>query len=165
MKRSIMLMLLLTLAAAASAPAASAEPNGVVASATGSSETTVGGQQRTLAFAAVKLSDGTVRGQAQIINRVSNFRSHVEIDCLRIVGDVALISGVITRADERDDPGVVGWTRGFAVQDNGEGADVPDQVTFTSFVFPPGTVTCLDFQPADAAPFFVPIEAGNIQIR
>jgi hypothetical protein len=138
---------------------------GYTQSASGASETTVEGQQRTLAFTAVKLSDGTVRGQALIINRVNAFRTHVEIDCLKIVDNVALISGVITRADERDDPGVVGWTRAFAVQDNGQGADAPDQVTSTSFVFPPGTLTCLDFEPADAAPFFVPIEAGNIQVR
>jgi hypothetical protein len=149
------LTLLGTIALLAAAPIL-AEGDGVVHSATGSGHLTLGDDLRTFAFSAVERSDGTVTGQALLQARLVDATGHIEIDCLNVVGNVALISGT----------GRDGTTRAFAVEDNGEGGTAsPDRITlvFSGPFFTPGV--CMVLTPADAAPLLMPIEEGNVQVR
>jgi hypothetical protein len=141
---------------AQSAPAAS---GGVVSSANGSGHITRGGENRTFAFAATKHADGTVTGQAEVISRSLDTVVHFEIDCLRVVGNVAHMSGITTRSNnEAEAP--VGEMRRFVVMDNGEGSDgVPDLIS-TIPVNPTGE-TCENSTLVPNAP----VERGNVQVR
>jgi hypothetical protein len=119
---------------------------------------------RTFAFHAATSSDGTVAGQAQVNNRATGQTLHIRIDCLNVIGNVAVLSGTATSATG---PGNAdGDTEIFAVQDNGQGAaSPPDRVTRA---FGNSGFVCTDITPADIA--FVTsllndIDEGNIQIR
>ena len=129
---------------------------GVVHSATGSGHMQLGGELRTFSFSAVERNDGSVTGQAQLQARLVDSTSHVEIDCLNVVGNVAIVSGTL-------DSGITG---AFAVEDNGEGGNAPpDRITLlnTGPFFTPGI--CKFLTPAVVAPFLLPIEKGNVQVR
>ena len=119
------------------------------------------------AFSAVERSDGTLSGQAQLVNRQggSAAQVHVEIDCLNVFGNLAIASGTITQAFN---PDAIGLAAIFAVEDDGEGANAPpDRITLllTFPLVPPGTPLCKLAGPGDAAPLLMPIEAGNVQVR
>jgi hypothetical protein len=156
------LTLLGTIALLAAAPIF-AQGDGVVHSATGSGHLQVGGELRTFSFTAVERSDGTVTGQAQNHNRLTGAAAHVEIDCLNVVGNVAIVSGILSDTSFFRDAL-------FAVEDNGEGANAsPDRITllftFVPGIFPPGTPVCELFGPEDAAGALMPIDEGNVQVR
>jgi hypothetical protein len=144
---------------------------GVLHSATGSGQVhvTVDTKLRTVGFSAVMLADGTVTGYAEAQPRQEGNRWRIDVNCLKGVGNVALITG-LTIYNEID-PSVIGWTGGFAVEDNGQGPDdPPDRITQGFFgedlgEVEPGTVDCNDFGPADAEPFFWTVEDGNLQVR
>ena len=75
---------------------------------------------------------------------------------------VAVMSGVWTSSNLLSIP--VGSDAFFAVQDNGEGPSAPpDEITlgFSGLGIPCTFVT----DPAQLAPFFVPIESGQIQVH
>ena len=133
----------------------------IVASATGSGHTTVAGELRTFSFTAQLDSTGQATGTAQVNNREVGEMFQLSVDCLKVVGNVAIVSGVFTR---HTDAHAVGLTGVFAVQDAGEGSPSPDLITQV-FFFEPGVLTCADLEPADAAPFFVDVESGNVQVR
>jgi hypothetical protein len=149
-----------------------ASPSGAASaaeSATGSgqfeftSETGVTGW-RTFAFEASKASDGTVSGQAQIDNRAAGRRFHIEIDCLNVIGNIAVMSGTLTQAAGA---GIsVGDSAIFAAQDNGEGAGAPpDRVTRT---FENTGLACTDITPANIGLYTYllnDVQAGNVQIH
>ena len=164
------LTILGTLALIAAAPVL-AQGAGVVQSATGSGHMQLSGGPRTFTFSAVERSDGSVTGQSELHNRSTDAASHVEIDCLNVVGNLAIVSGIITKSPaDPGSPGAVGNVAAFAVEDNGEGASAaPDRITllftFIPEIFPPGTPLCALLGPADAAPFLMPIEEGNVQVR
>jgi hypothetical protein len=155
----------------ASIPVQAAPSAGVLHSATGSGQlhVTVDAKLRTVGFSAVMLADGSVTGYAEAQPRQEGNRWRIDVNCLKVVGNVALISGLTI--DNEIDPSVIGWTGGFAVEDNGEGPDdPPDRITQGFFgqdlgEVEPGTVDCNDFGPADAEPFFWPVEDGNVQVR
>ncbi|MGH3082814.1 MAG: hypothetical protein ACRDNP_01925 [Gaiellaceae bacterium] len=134
-----------------------AQGDGVVHSATGSGHLLLGDDLRTFSFTAVERSDGSVTGQAENHNRATGATAHVEIDCLNVVGNVAIISGE-TRG---------GRTAVFAVEDNGEGANAsPDRITLVITNDPDyPTGVCMLVTPEDAEPFLMPIEDGNVQVR
>ena len=130
--------------------------------ASGSGQLTLAGESRTFAFTALPAADGAVRGEAQLDNRLDGARLHIAIDCLKVVGNVAIISGLVTRSNIPDN---VGQTAGFAVQDNGAGKNAPpDRITLVA-TFPPHTTDCTQYEPADFDPYFMPIEDGNVQVR
>jgi hypothetical protein len=115
----------------------------------------VGGELRTFSFSAIERSDGSVTGQAQLVNRATGTTGHVEIDCLNVIDNVAIVSGM-TR---------MGITGAFAVEDNGEGANAPpDRITLlnTGPFFTPGI--CMLLTPAVVTPFLLPIDHGNVQV-
>jgi hypothetical protein len=138
---------------------------GVLHSATGSGQVhvTADTKLRTVGFSAVMLADGTVTGYAEAQARQESNRWRIDVTCLKVVGNVALITGLTI--DNELDPSVIGWTGGFAVEDNGEGPGAPADRITQGFFFEPGTVDCQDFEPADAEPFFWTVEDGNLQVR
>jgi len=161
MKTTIVALSLLAalLAPAATATPASAEPSHP--SATGSGQLHLGLPLRTFSFSAHTSADGTATGEAQLENRASGTRDHFEIDCLNVLGDIAVMSGTVRSSI---DPTLIGTDVLFAVRDNGEGPGAPpDEITlaFTGF-----GIACADItHPASLAPFLVPIEQGQVQVR
>jgi len=140
-------------------PAASAEPTHQ--SATGSGQFHLGLPLRTFSFSAHTGPDGTITGEAQLDNRASGARDHFEIDCLNVLGDIAVMSGTIRSSI---DPTLVGTDVLFAVRDNGEGPDAPpDEISLALTGF---GIACTDItDPASLEPFLVPIEQGQVQVR
>ena len=141
-----------------------APDEGVIHSATGSGQLRVFSDAplRTFGFSAVMHADGTVTGHAEAQARQDPNRWQVDVNCLKVVGNVAIVSGFTTRHTVASD---VGWTGGFAVEDNGEGPGVPPDRITRGFFFEPGTVTCQDFGLDDVAPFLLPVEDGGLQVR
>jgi hypothetical protein len=131
------------------------------AAATGSGQLTTGGELRTFAFSAITGPSGNVNGQAQLINRAQGTKIHSQINCLSVVGNTAVVGGIVTSSTNG---AYDNWTGVFAVQDNGEGSSDPADLLSLTFLYPPGSgVTCHTF-PFASFPTS-PIEAGNIQVR
>ena len=87
------------------------------------------GTFRSFSFSAREGADGTVKGQLQLNSRGFDVFVHINIDCLRVVGNVAFMSGRITHSSNPAE-GVVGELNRWAVEDNGEGnGGTPDRVT------------------------------------
>lgn len=115
--------------AAVLAQAAPGESNRIVASASGSGHMLRNGFYRTFSFTARKYADGTSKGELQLHSPEFDVRVHLEIDCLRVVGNRAHMSGVITYTSNTDEA-FVGEHNRLVVQDNGEGpASDPDKVS------------------------------------
>ena len=148
-------------AAVAQAPAAS---QAVVASATGSGHMVrPDGTLRSFSFTARQYADGTSEGELQLNSRSFDVIVHIKIDCLRVVGNVAHMSGRITFVDNPDE-GEVGELNRVEVRDNGEGANAPpDQVS--TIPANPGDAdptTCVD-PPTNTT--IRTVHRGNIQVR
>jgi hypothetical protein len=130
-------------------------------SASGHGNLTVVGELRTFSFNAITQHDGSVSGEAQLNNRSSGQKIHMAINCLSVVGNTAVASGVVTISDPT---GLEGFTGVFAVQDNGEGKNSPgDRISLVFLFSPPTTVDCTTFTFADFPTS--PIEGGNIQVK
>ena len=137
---------------------AAADP--ALQSASGFGQLHLGLPFRNFTFSATKELDGTVTGQAQLERRDNRIRAHIDIDCLNVLGNVAVMSGVYTFASDLD---LVGSEVLFAVQDNGEGPSAPpDEITlaFSGLGIPCTYIT----DPALLDPFLVTIESGQIQV-
>jgi hypothetical protein len=158
---------LVVVAAAATSSAAVATP--AARSATGSGQfefTSTAGVTalRTFAFDARGSGDGTASGQAEVNNRAAEQRFHIQVDCLNVIGNIAVMSGTLTAAAGE---GVsVGDAAIFAAQDNGEGSSVaPDRATR---VFENTGLVCTDITPANVGGYLdllTDIERGNVQIH
>jgi len=154
-----LLSMLLAAIAIAALPVRSAVAAGPT-SATGAGTLTVLGELRNFGFSAVAVH-GTIQGQAQLDNRGQNLTDHLDIDCLKVVGNTAVISGVITKSNS----GLEGDTGVFAVQDNGEGNNAaPDRLSLVFFYGPQYAGTLCTFFTFNNFPTS-PIEGGNIQVR
>ena len=164
-RRRILGLAVITLLGVALILPQGAVAEGVMHSATGSGQlhVTADTNLRTVGFSAVMLADGSVKGYAEAQPRQEGNRWRIDVNCLKVVGNVALITG-LTIYNEID-PSMIGWTGGFAVEDNGQGPDDPPDRITQGFFFAPGTVDCNDFGPADAEPFFWIVEDGNLQVR
>jgi hypothetical protein len=161
---------LLTLAAAVAVvctQAVSAKPppntakRNVVASATGAGHVTVNDAKRTFAFSARQRADGSDRGQAQLRDRsvAPNVRVHVRITCLNVVGDVAHMTGFVSRIRTETAPLLVRNSRvAFSVEDNGQTGDRVSPMTFL------GPGAALDCSAATTAPTLV-VERGQVRVR
>ena len=153
---------MLVAASVAEAPAAS---NPVVASATGSGHLVRNGAFRSFSFSARKYADGTSKGELQLNSRSFDVVTHIKIDCLRVVGNRAYMSGHITRINNPDE-GEVGELNRVEVRDNGEGPNaLPDEVS-TIPANPPGEdydpTTCVD-PPTNTT--IRTVQRGNVQVR
>ncbi len=134
----------------------------LTASATGAGNTIVAGELRTFSFIAQLKDDGTARGTAQVNNRMVNEMFQLDLDCLQVAGNIAIMSGIITR---HTDTTAIGLTGVFGVIDNGAGSsDPPDEVTQV-FFFRPGLVSCQDVDPALVTANATPIVSGNVQVH
>jgi hypothetical protein len=119
---------------------------------------------RTFAFEARGSGDGPAVGQAQVDNRAVDQRFHIQIDCLNMIGDIAVMSGTVTSAAGE---GVsVGDAAIFAAQDNGEGSNAaPDRATRG---FLNSGLVCTDITPANVGLYtnlLTDIEGGNVQLH
>jgi hypothetical protein len=147
--------------AVAKAPAAS---QAVVASATGSGHMVrPDGTLRSFSFSARKYANGTSTGELQLNSRSFDVVVHIKIDCLRVVGNVAHMSGRITRVSNPDE-GEVGELNRVEVRDNGEGGNAPpDQVsTIPANPSDADPTTCVD-PPTNAT--IRTVQRGNVQVR
>ena len=156
--RAIGLAISVTVLVMLAAPVWATEPPGV----TGSGNTLVNGELRTFSFTARQERDGTVRGTAQINNRAIDEMFQIDIDCLQVVGNIAVMSGVVSR---HTDENAIGLTGVFGVLDAGEGSGASRDAVSQVFFFLPDTVTCQDIDPADSADLAVPIVSGNVQVH
>jgi hypothetical protein len=167
--KNTVLSLALASILAAFALVSSAAAEGVAQSASGSGHfefTSEAGATalRTFAFEAHKASAGTVSGQAQLDNRAIPGRVHISIDCVNVIGNIAILSGAVTYSTEA---GVsVGDAAIFGAEDNGEGAPAsPDRLTI---VYENSGLACTDVTPANVG-FYTnllrTVEQGNVQIN
>ena len=120
------------------------------------------GFNRTFSFSVRKHADGTSVGQLELNSREFDVVVHIEIDCLRVIGSTAHMSGLITYTSNTDE-GVVGELNRLVVQDKGEGPDSP-----------PDMVSGIPANPENTNPetcetnTLVPnrvVQRGNIQVR
>ena len=128
-------------------------------SATGGGWITFGASVELIAFTARQREDGTVTGQAEVHNQTAGVNLHIDINCLRVVGNLATLSGIVTRTS---DPFIEGFQAIFQVQDNGEGGNSqPDLMSLVN-VYVVGTgVDCSVPSEFD----LTPLERGNVQVR
>jgi hypothetical protein len=128
--------------------------------------------QRQFSFNARRLADGTVTGHAVLVNPLftgendrSPYQLHVDISCMRVVGNIAIMGGMTTRTN---DPSLFDAVF-FSVQDNGEGnGALRDRISRVFFWDDDPTTTgdpqaCLLTAPTDF--LLEEIENGNIQVR
>jgi hypothetical protein len=110
------------LGAAGSTPAAASAAGPSV---TGGGTITFGASKEHVSVAVFGTS-----GHAQFHDNtvVGNVNGHVEINCVRIVGNEATLSGIITQSN---DPTIEGWEALFQIRDNGQGGsgDGPDMMS------------------------------------
>lgn len=160
------LFLLLTAVPLAALPASSApaDPSGVVESAMGSGHMVrPDGTFRSFSFTAAERADGTVTGQVQLNSRSFDVFVHISVDCLRVVGNTAYMSGRITHSSDPEQ-GFIGELNRFAVQDNGEGPGAVDRIS--TIPENPGNAdpkTCTDDM--SDRPLARVVQRGNVQVR
>ena len=113
------------------------------------------GRKRQFSFNAKQHSDGTVSGHAVIHNPDFDFRAHLEITCLQVVGNRASFGGVVR---DSTDPAFDGLNGFFTVFDNGEPGKGND--TISLIFFDPITAdACLGIGPNDFDQ--IPIDGGT----
>ena len=136
----------------------------VVASATGSGHFRVSGDLRTFTFNANTDSSGVTTGQTQGNNRNAGVKWHGRLTCLKVVGNVATMSGVVTDITPGlGDPFLVGNFIQFQVIDMGEGNNAPPDLISLTLFFPQGTTDPGCTVPQITAT--IPILDGNVQVH
>lgn len=127
--------------------------------------------QRQFSFNAKRHTDGTVSGQAQLVNRAftgangtSPYRLHIDISCMNSFGNTVYFGGT---TKSTNDPSLVDAVF-FSVQDNGEPGAGVDKISRAFFWDDDPDTTgdpqaCLANQVGDFP--MEPIESGNIQVR
>jgi hypothetical protein len=100
---------------------------GVVSSVVGNGHFTVfDAAVNSFMFNAHEKADGTVMGEATMHIRLNGTFWKLDIDCLAVSGNVAVVSGVVSHSNTPY-VGTGGWV---AMEDNGEGGNAgPDRVT------------------------------------
>ena len=142
----------------------SAAGKGVTASKT----KTASADERQFSFSVQTNPDGTISGQAILVDPEANGASagepyslELDISCMHVVDNVAFFGGVTTRTTDAD----LVDAAYFSVQDNGEGIDKISKVYF--FDDDPATVgdpqLCIGNQPGDFP--MEPIVSGNIALK
>ncbi len=106
-------------------------------------------------------ADGSVKGQWQDTFVGGGEGIHVAIDCLNVVGNGAVIGGVITHGTSGG-VDVTGQRALTAVVDNGTSANDPaDQLSFS--FFPTGAASCTNFVPGNF-PLFT-LANGQVKVQ
>jgi hypothetical protein len=152
-------LLLAQFAAAHDESAQPATPDqAITASANGGYFATYGATRR-IEFTANRDGLNNSKGQGSFFNTTTGLKTHFTIDCLRVEGNVATMSGIWGIEDA-----VSGEVRHLWLQviDNGEGVNSQDKVSplFTSF----DPLSCeIDLFPGHM--FNIDANNGNIQVR
>ena len=131
-------------------------PPGPSASGQGSL-TLPGEQQRRFSFHANTMPGNSIKGSGVLTYTGGVLKIHFDIDCLKVSGNTATMSGTVTKLDGTGGfaPGTKVW---FKVVDNGEGSnDNPDQM---SLLFGVGGGCNVAYSVN-----INPIEGGNIQVK
>ena len=122
-----------------------------------------GNKLRTFTFNARILKNGRTTGNLVVKNRDLGIRVKAKINCLRIVGNQATMSGFIIQVS--GDPELIGENLWFRVEDNGEGQrNISDRITLViAELDEPG-------DPEDCNDDFdelelMNIKSGNIQVQ
>ena len=86
-----------------------------------------GSPREVYGFNAQKMSDATVKGQAEVHFPSDDLNFHVEVSCLSVHGNDAWIGGTIVSSDN---PAAVGLEALWRITDNGQGKNAsPDRVS------------------------------------
>lgn len=117
------------------------------------------GATSTFAFYALGRSNDRVSGDFVYDYRAGNLLIKMDIDCLRVIGNKAVMSGSVTSVRGSDPPPVlfVGARGIFQVEANSES---PDRFSNLRLVPPTSDVTCRTFNPR-----LVFLIRGNILVR
>jgi hypothetical protein len=146
-----------TAIAAGAAQQARADGTQVIASASGGGNIDLFGTIRVFSFTAEEHADGTVSGEFEIRYRPFGAVIHGETTCLRVVGNTAVTTGVVTYSSFPPvQPGFLGTT---TVVDNGGAGAPPDLISWPTT--PAVTPFDCEFEtpPADQT-----VEFGSIQV-
>lgn len=127
-------------------------------SANGHANLLIAGEKQTFSFDVRTMPDGTDQGTFQVKSRGQDITAHGVLDCLRVDGNTAHVSGVITKSKEPVFGGATFVL--FTVVDSGEGANAPPDTWSDVLVFS-ASVSCDLFS---GAPVF-PVEEGNFQVK
>lgn len=114
---------------------------------------------RTFAFNAVEQKDGSVEGHTTLQNHTGDIRIHTRIECMSVQGNRAVLTGHITESTIEGYPGRFTLV---VVEDNGEGGDAVDRMSF-QYVYAHGLEFSCHDVPAAAFPM-TPVLKGNIQV-
>jgi len=132
----------------------------VVHSARGSGTIEFASNREHISFSAVERADGTATGSAEVHDISAGVTVHIDVNCLNVIGNVATISGIVTRSS--DPTGVPEGFEGiFQVVDNGEGKDAPPDFMSQANFFAVGTGNDCH---APGEFDLVPVEHGNVQV-
>jgi hypothetical protein len=127
-------------------------------SANGHANLLIAGEEQTFSFHVRTMPDGTVEGTFQVKSRGQDITAHGVLDCLRVVGNTAHVSGVVTNSKEPIFGGATFVL--FTIVDNGEGEGAPPDLWSDIFLF---------FAPASCnlfgLPPVLPVEEGNFQVK
>jgi hypothetical protein len=119
------------------------------------------GTFRSFSFSARRYADGKAGGELELNSRSVPVLVHIRIDCLRVDGNTAYMSGRITHTSNVAE-GEIGELNRVVVRDNGEGKGVIDQVSRIPANPDDDPRTC-----ADPAPDLFPlrdVHRGNVQV-
>lgn len=87
---------------------------------------TVAGPFRSFNFSAKRHADGSLAGKATIKNRTLGHSFWIDLDCLYISGNHAVMSGVAVHAEPKS---FAGKRVAFSVTDNGDGSSAADTMS------------------------------------
>jgi hypothetical protein len=146
-----------TLVAAATAVATVAAA-AVISSASGSGHILFGTNEEFITFSAENDANGTATGMAVVHDVTAGVTAKIDVNCLNVVGNVATISGIVTKSNE---PTLVGFEGVFQVVDNGEGGSSPDLMSLANFHEVGVGSDCSVPAEFDLAP----LTSGNVQVR
>lgn len=139
--------------------------DGVVASATGSGHISFLGGNRTFAFSARDYGEAADKGRLEInfhpgeTSPLPHIIVNADVDCLRVVGNVAIMSGITKHTNFPAFENVRGI---LAVQDNGEGTSAPPDLISGAIIVPATSpLDCTSVTPLAN----LPVEHGNVQVR
>jgi hypothetical protein len=149
MKRFALFCAVASVAAFADKPVHSAKGSGLIQ---------FGPNQEEIKVDAVLRDDGSVTGKADVDDISAGVQVRIDVNCLNVLGNVATVSGIVTRSsDETRVP--VGFEGIFQVVDGGDKA--PDFQSLANFFEVGAGADCNAPGEFDLAP----VEKGNIRVQ
>ena len=125
-------------------------------SATGSGHFVFASTQESISFNAAEGVANAGTGQAEVNDITAGVHAHIDVNCVNVVGNVATISGIVTKSS---DPTLLGFEGVFQVVDGGSTGD--DLISLVNF-HEVGTGSDCRF-PGEFD--LVPVQHGEIHVR